>query len=102
MAYDDRCKFFEIRIVKVMDGDSIRADLSQGFSDWKMSPKRKCLLFSTGKRHKKPKVDIFRPENVPTRNSQLFRPEIVAINAKVSIHQPENVSQNAKVDFCST
>tara|TARA_R110002020_G_scaffold2158_1_gene9942 strand:+ start:125 stop:568 length:444 start_codon:yes stop_codon:yes gene_type:complete len=47
MAYDDRCKFFEIRIVKVMDGDSIRADLSQGFSDWKMSQEFRLMGIDT-------------------------------------------------------
>ena len=36
MAYDDRCKFFEFKLTKIVDGDSLVGDIGQGFSDVKM------------------------------------------------------------------
>jgi endonuclease YncB( thermonuclease family) len=34
---DDRCKWFEFKLTKIVDGDSLTGDIGQGFSDVKMN-----------------------------------------------------------------
>ena len=34
---DDRCKFFEFKLTKIVDGDSLAGDIGQGFSDFKIN-----------------------------------------------------------------
>ncbi len=44
---DDRCKFFEFKLRKISDGDSLVGDLGQGFSDWKVSQKLRLMGLDT-------------------------------------------------------
>ena len=47
MAYDERCKYFPCRIVKVQDGDSVIVDIDQGFSDWKHDQQLRLMGIDT-------------------------------------------------------